>query len=105
MLKSWVKLTSDAALLGFEAQQVIGLRLLRIAAGGEGASLETERMVTEKIAAFGEAAATLLSGGSIEEVIGCYRIHVRKNRNRLSEHKQRLNGLVTPLVERISVIP
>jgi hypothetical protein len=33
MLKSWMKLTSDAALLGFEAQQVIGLRLLRIAAG------------------------------------------------------------------------
>ncbi len=56
MLKSWVKLSSDAALLGFEAQQVIGLRLLRIAAGGEAASLETERMVTEKIAAFGKAA-------------------------------------------------
>ena len=51
-----MKLSSDAALLGFEAQQVIGLRLLRIAAGGEGASFETGRMVTEKIAAFGEAA-------------------------------------------------
>jgi hypothetical protein len=59
MLKSWVKLTSDAALLGFEAQQVIGLRLLRIAAGGEAASFESERMVTEKIAAFGEAAEIL----------------------------------------------
>ena len=56
MLKSWVKLSSDAALLGFEAQQVIGLRLLRIAAGGEAASIESERMVTEKIAAFGKAA-------------------------------------------------
>jgi hypothetical protein len=56
MLKSWMKLTSDAALLGFEAQQVIGLRLLRIAAGGEAASFETERMVTEKITAFGKAA-------------------------------------------------
>ncbi len=56
MLKSWVKLTSDAALLGFEAQQVIALRLLRIAAGGEAASFESERMVTEKIAAFGKAA-------------------------------------------------
>jgi hypothetical protein len=56
MLKSWMKLSSDAALLGFEAQQVVGLRLLRIAAGGKGASFGTERMVTEKIAAFGEAA-------------------------------------------------
>jgi hypothetical protein len=51
-----MKLSSDAALLGFEAQQVIALRLLRIAAGGEAASFGTERMVTEKIAAFGEAA-------------------------------------------------
>ena len=57
MVKSWVKLSSDAALLGFEAQQVIGLRLLRIAAGGEAASIGSERMVTEKIAAFSEAAA------------------------------------------------
>jgi len=56
MLKSWLKLSSDAALLGFEAKQVVGLRLLRIAAGGEGASFETERMVTEKITAFGKAA-------------------------------------------------
>ena len=51
-----MKLSSDAALLGFEAQQVIGLRLLRLASGGEAASFETERMVTEKIAAFGKAA-------------------------------------------------
>lgn len=56
MLKSWMKLSSDAALLGFEAQQVIGFRLLRIVAGDQAASFETERMVTEKIAAFGEAA-------------------------------------------------
>ena len=56
MLKSWMKLSSDAALLGFEAQQVVGLRLLRIAAGGEAASFETERMMTDKIAAFGKAA-------------------------------------------------
>ena len=56
MLKSWMKLSSDAALLGFEAKQVVGLRLLRIAAGGEAASFESERMVTEKIAAFGKAA-------------------------------------------------
>ena len=59
MLKSWMKLSSDAALLGFEAKQVIGLRLLRIVAGGQAASFESERMVTEKIAAFGEAAEIL----------------------------------------------
>src|SRR4051794_41859652 len=63
LFKNWMKLTSDAALLGFEAQQVIGQRLMRIAAGGKGARFETERMVTEKIAALGEAAGTLATGG------------------------------------------
>ena len=48
MFKNWMKLTSDAVLLGFEAQQVIGQRLMRIAAGGIGARFETERMVTKK---------------------------------------------------------
>ena len=87
MIKSWMKLTSDATLLGFEAQQVIGLRLMRIAAGGKGASFENERMVTEKIAAFGEAATTLLTGGSPEKVVRRYRTHVRKNKTRLSRLK------------------
>ena len=89
MVKTWMKLTSDVALLGLEAQQVIGLRLMRIAAGGRGAHFENERMVTEKIAAFGEAAATLMTGGSPEKVVRRYRTHVRKNRTRLSRHKGR----------------
>ena len=87
MIKSWMKLTSDVTLLGFEAQQVIGLRLMRIAAGGKGASFENERMVTEKIAAFGEAATALLTGGSPEKVVRRYRTHVRKNKTRLSRLK------------------
>src|SRR3954463_15437035 len=51
MIKTWLKLTNEMALLGLEAQQVIGMRLMRIAAGGKGARSENERMVTEKIAA------------------------------------------------------
>ena len=88
MMKDWLKLTSDTVLLGLEAQQVIGRRLMRIAAGGKGARYENERMVTEKIAAFGEAAATLATGGSPNKVVRRYRTHVKKNNRRLSKHKR-----------------
>src|SRR3954470_2876478 len=89
LFKNWMKLTSDAVLLGFEAQQVIGQRLMRIAAGGKGARFETERMVTEKIVALGEAAGTLATGGSADKVIRRYRTHVKANNRRLSRRKRR----------------
>ena len=41
--------------IGLEAQSVIGLRMLRLAAGGARAEAESSRMVTEKILAAGEA--------------------------------------------------
>lgn len=87
MFINWIKLTNDAVMLGLEAQQVIGRRLMRIAAGGKGARFETERMVTEKIAALGEATATLATGGSANKVIRRYRTHVRANNRRLAKHK------------------
>jgi hypothetical protein len=88
MITNWLKLTSDMALLGLDAQRVIGLRLLRIAAGGRGARFERGRMVMEKIAAAQKAAATLMTGGSPEKVVRRYRTHVRQNRTRLSRHKR-----------------
>ena len=88
MITNWLKLTSDMALLGLEAQRVIALRLMRIAAGGRGAYFERGRMVTEKIAAAQEAAATLMAGGSPEKVVRRYRTHVRQNRTRLARHKR-----------------
>ena len=45
-------------------------------------------MVTEKIAAAQEAAATLMAGGSPERVVRRSRTHVRKNKTRLSRHKR-----------------
>ncbi len=41
--------------IGFEAQGVIALRMLRLAAGGARAEAESSRMMTEKILAAGEA--------------------------------------------------
>ena len=51
-------------MLALEAQSVIALRLMRIAAGGALARSETTRMVTEKVQALGEAQAVAAVGKS-----------------------------------------
>jgi hypothetical protein len=47
--------------LGLDAQSVIVLRILRLAAGGARAEGEVSRMVTEKILAAGEAQVATLA--------------------------------------------
>jgi hypothetical protein len=85
MVRSWFDLTMQTALLGFESQRVIALRLMKLAAGGAAAELEAQRMVTEKVAAFMEASVTLATGGSHKRVLSRYRTHVRANHRRLSQ--------------------
>ena len=34
MFRTWMRLTNDAMLLGFETQRVIGLRLVKLSRGG-----------------------------------------------------------------------
>ena len=87
----WLTLTLDAARLGVEAQGVIALRLMRLAAGGPTAQVEAQRMVGEKTAAFFEAQlafATALAQGKghtcHSKALGCYRRRVRANRRRLA---------------------
>jgi hypothetical protein len=80
MFKFWF----DAAMLSIEAQQVIGLRMMRLAQGGKAAQAEASRMVTEKMAATMTAAATLMAGGSGEAVVAEVRRRVRSNSRRLS---------------------
>ena len=55
MFKFWY----DATMLSFEAQRVIGLRMMKLAGGGKNAQAEANRMVMEKIAASMSIAATL----------------------------------------------
>ena len=88
MFDSWMRLTFDATLLGFEAQRVVSLRLAHLAAGGVAAEAEAQRMVVEKGSAFMEAATTIAFGGSAETVIRRYRTHVRANERRLSRRKK-----------------
>ena len=83
MISNWMTFALDAAGLGRETQEVVALRLLKLARGGSAARVEAQRMVTEKGVAFAEAAAMLATGGSVKKV-------VRRVRSRVSENKRRL---------------
>ena len=80
MFKFWY----SAAMLSIEAQNVIALRMLKLAMGGRNAQVEASRMVTEKISESISAAATLMSGGSGNAVLAQVRRRVRSNSRRLS---------------------
>ena len=82
MLVPWFRLASDTALLAMEAQTVIGLRLGQIAMG-RGSLAENQLMVTEKMLALAEAAATITMGGSPHQIVKNYRKKVQANTKRL----------------------
>jgi hypothetical protein len=82
----------DAAALGFEAQSVIAMRLLKIAAGGPAADAECELMVAEKFAtltaAHTAATAALASGKSLQAATALALAPVRR---RVHANHQRLS--------------
>ena len=88
----WLSIGVDAWALGLEAWSVIGLRTLKIAAGGPAAAVEEKRMVDEKIDA-GLAWQTMaITGGlgltpqaAAAATLTHYRRKVRANRRRLSK--------------------
>lgn len=70
MFNAWF----SAMLLGFEASEVIRLRMMRIACGGEDACEEAHLMVSEKIRA-------ALEGRQLtRRAIGCFRPHRLRRR-------------------------
>jgi hypothetical protein len=87
MMKAWF----EAAQFGADSQSVIAMRMMRLASGGPSAATEAQRMVSEKVAAFAEAQARMLSalvnGKSLEtaavKAYAPYRRAVRANRRRL----------------------
>ncbi|CAH1650160.1 conserved hypothetical protein [Chelatococcus asaccharovorans] len=83
MWQAWMRLSRDVTLLSFEAQEVIALRMLRLAGGGPVAEAEVNRMVDEKVTAFVEVAATIATGGAAEHVVSKLRRKVRANGRRL----------------------
>jgi hypothetical protein len=87
----WIGLGFNAWALGLEASTVIGLRTLKIAAGGEAGAAEAELMVREKIKAGAELQALALTGGlgftpprAARKTLAHYRRKVRANRRRLT---------------------
>jgi hypothetical protein len=92
MLKPWIALTLKAMQVGFDAQNVIFLRMMRLSAGGARGQSEARRMVSEKIAASVEAQVAAVSGiiaGRDEAVVAGQVIRglqkrVRANKRRLS---------------------
>jgi hypothetical protein len=86
----WVGIGFDTWRLGMEASTVIGLRTLAIARGGAAASAESERMVSEKVAAGLSLQAMALSGAlglspaaASARTLAFYRRKVNANRRRL----------------------
>ena len=67
-----------------EANGVIVLRMMKLMRGGRSARREAKLMVSEKINAGIEAAASLVAGASGDEIVHRYRQHVAKNAKRLS---------------------
>ena len=89
----WFALSLQTAKLGWEAQGVMALRVMRMATQPARSQTEARRMVTEKVAALGEAqavaAAAVIRGGKshrvAKKVLGVYGKRVRANRRRLTK--------------------
>jgi hypothetical protein len=87
MMDAWF----EAARFGADTHDVIALRLMKLASGGPQATTEATRMVSEKVAAFGESQAAmmaaLIKGSSFDtaaaKAYAPYRRAVRANRRRL----------------------
>ena len=73
-----------AFLLAVESNNVIDIRLRRIATGAVNAGEETQLMMSEKVDAALEAGSMLMSGGKPAEVIDFYRKSVAANPARLA---------------------
>ena len=84
MFTAWMNLAFDGLRLCQETQEVMGLRLMKLALGGPEGHLEAQRMIAEKGFAFAEAAGSLAAGVPVEQVVQRYRGHVRANKRRLS---------------------
>lgn len=92
MFDRWVALSLRAFQLGLEAQNVMALRMLRLASGDRRGQDEINRMVVEKMAAITEAqmaAAAAIMHGHKDHVVArkaltVFKRRVRDNKRRLS---------------------
>jgi hypothetical protein len=92
MWNGWYSLSLQAARVAWEAQSVVMLRCMQIAAeSAQGRQTEARRMVSEKIAALAEAqvaaATAAIEGRSSRQItkkaLGVYKKRVHRNKRRL----------------------
>ena len=92
MFNPWFSLATDVARLAFETNQVIALRMARLAVGGSSRDREVKLMISEKVDTLREAslaaASLALTGHYVPtiaaNVVRRYRKRVRGNATRLS---------------------
>jgi hypothetical protein len=90
MFNPWFALAFKTIELGFEAQNVIALRMMRLAAGGASASTEARRMIADKIEAGIEAQAVAISSfaaGHPDTVVAGKILRVVKRRVRANKRR------------------
>ena len=87
----WLDFSRDALMLGLEAQNVIGLRILKAAIGGEAAHQEATLMVAEKAQAVLDVQMMLTRSALAGEAhlgpgraLAIYRSRVQANQHRLA---------------------
>lgn len=80
MFQAWL----SAVMLAVESNDVVRLRLMKIAGGGGDAYDEAALMMSEKVFAALEAHASLWTGGTTASLIERYREHVAANAKRLT---------------------
>jgi len=85
MFNIWMRFMFESTFLGLEAQRVIVLRMITMAAGGSRAQAEAQRMITEKLVALIRGGAMLTVGRPPTSVVRHYRSRVRANERRLSQ--------------------
>jgi hypothetical protein len=88
---TWLDLTMDSWLLAADAQTVIGLRMLKLAAGDRASATEAQLMISEKLEAVAQVQVQMLTdtlSGSghlaTQRALAHYRRKVGANRRRLS---------------------
>jgi len=94
-MRSWISPWFDVMQFVAEAQEVVALRLMRIAAGGPRAAIEARRMVSEKLEAFAlaeiAAADAIMHGHTLDvaaaRAFAPVRRRVHANSRRLSRAK------------------
>lgn len=91
-IRNWYRTGVDAWSLGIEASAVVGLRMMKMLAGGNAAVAESRLMVVEKVRASAELHDTFLTGPSgttplkrTTEAVRHYRSKVADNRYRLMQ--------------------